>query len=131
MKTKSERSLQDVVGKETYSVWVDMLANLVPDGRTHRISVLVAGMLQYALAVAGDEQDQGDDENESTVATSLIESAETGDPDEVESLLHDVVSQLFADAGVTYERTAKSGEHYSIADEVYAEYVRWFDYPWE
>ncbi|MCI0608598.1 MAG: hypothetical protein L0Z71_06005 [Anaerolineae bacterium] len=52
MATKSKRSLQAVVGEATYAVWVDMLRELVPDGRTHRLSVVVAGMLQYALAVA-------------------------------------------------------------------------------
>jgi hypothetical protein len=36
MPSKPKRSLQDVVGKETYTVWVDMLRELVPDGRTHR-----------------------------------------------------------------------------------------------
>jgi hypothetical protein len=125
MMPKPKRSLQDVVGKETYSVWVDMLRVLVPDGRTHRLSVVVAGMLQYALEVADD------DAKEPSAAKSLIDSTETADPDDVKGLLHDVVAQLFKDAGVTYERTAKSGEHYSIADEVYAEYVRWPDYPWD
>ena len=125
MTPKSKRSLQDVVGKETYSVWVDMLRVLVPGGRTHRLSVVVAGMLQYALEVA-----DGDAE-ELSVEKSLIDSAETSDPDEIKSMLHDVVSRLFKDAGVAYERTAKSGEHYSIADEVYDEFSRWFDYPWD
>ena len=112
MTSRSKRSLQDVVGKETYSVWVDMLRELVPGGRTHRLSVVIAGMLLYALEVA-----DGDSE-EPSVARSLIDSAETSDPDDVKSLLHDVVTRLFKDAGVTYERTAKSGEHYSIADAV-------------
>ncbi|MBI3165259.1 MAG: hypothetical protein HYZ24_11300 [Chloroflexi bacterium] len=122
---KPKRSLEDVVGKETYAVWVDMLRELVPDGRTHRLSVVVAGMLQYALEVA----DSGVEEP--SVAKSLIDSAETSDPDEIKSLLHDVVTRLFKDADVTYERTTKSGEHYSIADEVYDEFSRWFDYPWD
>jgi len=125
MAPKSKRSLQDVVGKETYSVWVDMLRTLVPNGRTHRLSVVVAGMLQYALEVAES------DTQEPSVAKSLIDSVETSDPDEIKSMLHDVVTRLFIDAGVTYERTAKSGEHYSIADEVCDEYIRWFDYPWD
>ena len=125
-KSKSKRSLKDIVDEDTYSVWVNMLANLVPDGRTHRISVLVAGMLQYALVFAEDEE-----ETESSVANSLLESAETSDPEEVKSLLHDVVTRVFKDAGVEYKRTAKSGEHYSIEDAVYEEYVGWFDYPWE
>ena len=125
MASKSKRSLQDVVEKEMYSVWVEMLRVLVPGGRTHRVSVVVAGMLQYALEVADS------DAEEPSVSKSLIDSAETSDPDEIKSMLQDVVSQLFKDAGVTYERTAKNGEHYSIADEVYDEFSRWFDYPWD
>ena len=125
MPSKPRRSLQDVVGKETYDVWVDMLRELVPDGRTHRLSVVVAGMLQYALEVADS------DSEELSVSKSLTDSAETSDPDEIKSMLHDVVSQLFKDAGVTYKRTAKSGERYSIADEVYDEFSRWFDYAWD
>jgi hypothetical protein len=125
MSPKSKRSLQDVVGKETYAVWVDMLRVLVPGGRTHRLSVVVAGMLQYALEVAES------DAEEPSVEKSLIDAAETSDPDDIKSLLHDVVSKLFTDAGVTHERTAKSGEHYSIADEVYNEFASWYDYPWD
>ncbi len=102
-----------------------MLRILVPDGRTHRLSVVIAGMLQYALEAAESNAE------EPSVAKSLIDSTETSDPDEVKSLLHDVVSQLFEDAGVTYERTSKRGEHYSITDEAYNEFVGWFDYPWD
>ncbi len=125
MTTKRKRSLQDVVGEETYSVWVNMLRTLVPDGRTHRLAPLVAGMLQYALTIAGEEA--GDD----SVAQSLRESAEAFEPEEVKRLLHDVVARLFKDAGVSYKRTSASGEDYSIADSVYYEYIHWFDMPWE
>jgi hypothetical protein len=41
-------SLKNLVDKNTYDIWVKMLRLLGPDGRTQRISVLVAGMLQYA-----------------------------------------------------------------------------------
>ena len=61
MKTKKQakavakersRSLRAVVGTETYEAWVRLLRKLVPDGRTHRLAVMVAGMLHYAAAVA-------------------------------------------------------------------------------
>jgi len=129
MTTRRKRSLQDVVGKETYSVWVNMLRTLVPDGRTHRLAPLVAGMLQYALAVS--EEESGGEPDEDSVAQSLLDSTEAVDEDEVEKLLHDVVSRLFKDAGVSYKRTSASGEDYSIADSIYYEYVHWFDMPWE
>jgi len=44
--------LQEVVGAKVYGVWMDMLKRLVPSGRTHRLSVVVASMLQYAQDLA-------------------------------------------------------------------------------
>src|SRR3990172_1084225 len=128
MPSKSKRSLQDVVGKETYTVWVDMLRELVPDGRTHRLSVVLAGMLQYALTLA--EYLDEDELEEDSVALSLINANEMGS-DEIKDELHDVVKRLFKDAGVTFDRMSKRGEPYSIADEAYNEFVSWFDYPWD
>jgi hypothetical protein len=120
-----KRSLQDVVGSETYSVWVNMLRALVPDGRTHRLSVVIAGMLQYAASVADEQSEDG------SVAQSLIESTEVYEAEEVESLLQDVVARLFKDAGATYKRTSASGEHYTITESAYEEYIHWFDMPWD
>jgi signal-transduction protein with cAMP-binding, CBS, and nucleotidyltransferase domain len=129
MRPKSKRSLQDVVGKETYSVWVEMLRALVPGGRTHRLSVVVAGMLQYALEKA--EMIKHKNEEEHSVAMSLIDAADAGYLDGIKELIHDVVDRLFKDAGVSYERVSKRGDHYSIADEVYNEFASWFNYPWD
>jgi hypothetical protein len=128
MPSKSKRSLQDVVGKQTYDVWVDMLRELVPDGRTHRLSVVIAGMLQYATAVA--EKLDEDELEEDSVALSLINANEM-DPDQLKSELHDVVKKLFKDADVVFDRTSKRGESYSVADEAYNEYFSWYDYPWD
>jgi hypothetical protein len=128
MPPKSKHSLQDVVGKETYAVWVDMLRELVPDGQTHRLSVLLAGILQYTLAIA--ENLDEDELEEDSVALSLINANEMG-PDEIKDELHDVVTRLFKDADVTFDRVSKRGDSYSIADEAYNEFVSWFDYPWD
>ncbi len=129
MASKSKRSPQDVVGKETYSVGVDMLRELVPDGRTHRRSVVVAGMLQYALDKSPKIKHRNEEEH--SVAMSLIDSADTADPDHIKALIHDVVDRLFKDAGVSYERVSKRGEHYSVVNEIYNEFSCWFDYPWD
>ena len=128
MRARSRRSLQDLVGKETYSVWVDMLRELVPDGRTHRLSVVIAGMLQYALVIA-EKLDENELEEDS-VALSLIHATEMS-PDEIKDELHDVVKQLFRDAGVAFDRVSARGDPYSIADEAYNEFASWFDYPWD
>jgi hypothetical protein len=129
MSLKSKRSLQDVVGKETYTVWVDMLRDLVPDGRTHRLSVVVAGMLEYALGKAMEIKHRNEEEH--SVAMSLIDAEDAGYLEGIKELIHDVVDRLFKDAGVKYERISKGGEHYSIADEVYNEFAGWYDYPWD
>jgi hypothetical protein len=129
MATKSKRSLQDVVGKEAYSVWVDMLRELVPEGRTHRLSVVVAGMLQYALDKAVKIKHRNEEEH--SVVMSLIDADDAGYPDGIKELIHDLVDRLFKDAGVEYQRVSKRGEHYSIADESYNEFASWFDYPWD
>jgi hypothetical protein len=128
MPSKSNRSLQDVVGKETYTVWVDMLRELVPDGRTHRLSVVIAGMLQYATAIA--EKLDEDELEEDSVASSLINANEM-DPDQLKRELHDVVKKVFRDADVAFDRVSKRGDPYSIADEAYNEYFSWYDYPWD
>jgi hypothetical protein len=128
MSRKSKKSLQDVVGERVYDVWVDMLHELVPDGRTHRLSVVIAGMLHYATTVA--ERFDEDDLEEDSVALSLI-NANEADPDGIKDELHDVVKRLFADAGVMFDRMSKRGDPYSIADEAYNEYFSWYDYPWD
>lgn len=126
---RSKRSLQDVVGQETYTVWVNMLQELVPEGRTHRLSVVVAGMLQYAFEIAQKIKNKNEDEH--SAAMSIMDATETADPDEIKGLIHDLVDRLFMDAGVEYERISKRGERYSIAYEAYNEFARWFDYPWD
>ena len=128
-RTRSSRSLQEVVGPEVYGAWVSMLRVLVPDGRTHRLAPLLAAMLQYACSVTEDKQ--GDDADEKSIAQSLADSTESSDPSEVKHLLHDAVAQLFKDAGVKYGRVSARGQQYSIADDAYSEYVYWFDMPWE
>lgn len=128
-RANSRRSLQDVVGEKTYSVWVDMLRTLGPEGRTHRLSVVIAGMLQYTFEIAYEIENINEDEH--SAAMSIMDATETADPDEIKRLIHDLVDRLFMDAGVEYERVSKRGERYSIAYEAYNEFARWFDYPWD
>jgi hypothetical protein len=74
-----------------------------------------------------DIEDKNEDEH--SVAISMIDVAESGNPDELKGLIHDIVARLFDDAGVAYERISKRGEHYSIANEAYDEFDGLFDYP--
>lgn len=109
-----------------YACWVAMLKALVPYGRTHRLSVIVAGMMQYAVSVI-DANNADDD----PLADALLETTETGDPEDYPDLVHRAFAQLFKDAGVQYKRTSSKGMGYSILEEAFMEYARWEDYPWE
>ena len=72
MAEKHKRSLKTLVGQPTYDVWVDMLRRLVPEGRTHRLAPMIAGMLQYACLIAHEEG--SDEAEEGSAASILIES---------------------------------------------------------
>jgi hypothetical protein len=123
-----KRSLEPLVGEKTYSVWVDMLKQLVPNGRTHRLSVVTAGMLQYASQVAA--QKSGNNPKEGSVEASLIYADEL-DEEEGTAELSDLIERLFDDAKVPYRRRSSRGTEYSIIDETMMEYFHWQDMPWE
>jgi hypothetical protein len=107
MTKTTSRSFAEIVGADTYAVWIRMLQELVPHGRTHRLSVLLASMLHYTASVAVAERK--DEREDNSLATSIIQASEAGDPSEVEALLHDAVVQLFKDAKVSFERTSAHG----------------------
>jgi hypothetical protein len=122
-------SLQDIVGKETYTVWVEMLRQLVPDGRTHRLAPLVAAMLQYASTLAYEKY--GNDPEEGSAAQILLEASEAYDPEEAVELLSELVQELFEAAKVKFRRTSSRGDDYSIIDSAIYEFIHWHDMPWE
>lgn len=122
------RSLQAIVGAETYGVWCSMLKELVPDGRTHRLAPLVAGMLQYAAIVASGMRPRP---AAGSAAASLLEAGCTSDPDEAYESVGDVVRRLFLDAEASGDRVNARGNPYSIVDEAIAEFVQWEFMPWE
>jgi hypothetical protein len=122
-------SLKSVVGEATYRVWVDMLKHLVPDGRTHRLAPMVAGMLQYA-SERGYQRSRAAP-REGSVASVLLSAAEHEDEIGHAGRLTAIVEQLFLDAGVKSSRVSRRGERYSLVDAAIEEFVRWDSMPWE
>ena len=120
--------LREIVGDDVYDVWVTMLKKLVPDGRTHRLSVLVASMLAYASSIAWSNRDTDDEDDP---AYPLLAASEGMDADEALRLLKPMLTRLFKDAKVEYERVSSRGERYSILWEATIEFCRWHNYPWE
>ncbi len=53
-KVPVSHSLAAVVGDDVYGVWVAMLGRVGPAGRTHRLAVVIAAMLQHAALVASE-----------------------------------------------------------------------------
>jgi hypothetical protein len=127
--SRSARTLSSVVGAHTYSVWLEMLHSLVPDGRTHRLSVVVAGMLRHAVGLALARY--GEDAPELSAAASLIQAEEEADPERVTELIGDLVERLFRDAKITGKRVTARGDEYSILDGAIQEFASWFAMPWE
>jgi hypothetical protein len=68
-----------------YAAWLAMLKVLVPHGRTHRLSVVVAGMLQHAAEVA--YRGTRGRPSQGSVAASLIAASEMADPEESQTTL--------------------------------------------
>jgi hypothetical protein len=124
-----ERTLSAVVSAQTYSVWLEMLHSLVPDGRTHRLSIVVAGMLRHALDIAVARF--GEHAPERSAAASLIQAAEEVDPEQVADQIGDLVERLFRDAKVAGRRVNARGDEYSILDSAIQEFASWYAMPWE
>ena len=89
--------IKEVVGSKNYSVWLGMLKRLVPHGRTHRLSVVVASMLQVAYEIA---QEREESNAKARQLSSIFESASEHDEENgIEPLLK-ITEQVFKDAGV-------------------------------
>ena len=127
-RARTTRTLKNVVGADTYKVWVAMLRDLVPTGRTQRLGPMIAGMLQYAASRASESKLR---EVEGTEAWSLMVASEIADPDEAHDYLEDLLACLLKDARVKANRTSARGTRYSVIEEAINEFVRWDLMPWE
>jgi hypothetical protein len=105
-----------------------MLKRLVPYGRTHRLSVLAAGMLQYAYEIA---REKADSNSRARKFAETIEYAFEGPNEEGVKRIIEIAESLFNDAGVRYKRRNRRGEIYSIAEQAAHEFLSWDSMPWE
>ena len=129
MVNRGKDGLKEIVGDKVYSVWVDMLRRLVPEGRTHRLAPTIASMLQYTLEVADEKY--GSDPQEGSLAYSLHILSEGADYDEARDLFLPIVERLLKDSGVKSKRKSAREVEYSIAEAAMQEFVNWYSMPWE
>jgi len=120
--------MKEVVGAKIYNVWLDMLKSLVPHGRTHRLSMLVAGMLQYGQEVAYKKAESNSKARK--LAESFESAFESSDEEYLDKIIK-IAENFFEDAGVRYKRKNRKGESYSIAEEAAYEFLNWENMPWE
>ena len=118
----SSAHFEEILSKETYAHWLEVLAKLVPHGRTQRLSIFVAGLLQYLWKKA-----QGQNENPLIRALRFA----CDGCDEADEIVAHIIGIIFRDAGVRPNRSDSRGHGYSIAESAANEFFRWYNMPWE
>ena len=120
---------KEIIGAQAYETFLRMLTEIGPDARTHRISVVIAAMLQFARSMLPADCD------DVTLAQALVTLEEepylvSEKSDEYE-MVFDLIDKLCDEAGMQNLRESSKGGAYSIADDAIAEYTRWYNMPWE
>ena len=72
-KRKVVDDFEILVGPQCYESFLELLTEIGPDSRTERISVVIAGLLQFALGKASDDQAEG------SLSEALANLEEDGD----------------------------------------------------
>ena len=123
-KSPYRKDFKALVGRDVYDHWLEMLKTLVPQGRTHRLSVVVAGMIHFTWSKA-DHNDEDLDENK--VYLAMEEAFEDPESDS----LGEIISSMFLEAGVKSSRINSKGHGYSISEDAVREFYCWDMMPWE
>jgi hypothetical protein len=126
--SRNLKIIESVVGKKVYEVWLDMLSRMVPHGRTHRLSVLIASMLQYTQEIAYANSKTNTSADELSV---IFESAFDSYVEDDTKLILQITESIFEDAKVKYKRVNSRGHGYSIAEEAVHNFLHWEDMPRE
>ena len=120
--------IKEILNQSEYEFLLELLKTLVPEGRTHRLAVFVAGCYHYIHHIA-DQKQKGNPTAErfTELADSLINDYNEDAHIELEKSL----KSLFGDANVKFIRTNSRGDSYSIIDNTMEEFISWFNMPWE
>ena len=121
--------LKNIIGEQQYTSFLELLKDIGPDARTHRITVVIASILRFAANQIAPKC------NEGTLSQALITLEEEPylaheQSDEYE-IVYDVIDSLCTEAGMRNERESARGECYSIAENAILEYAAWYNMPWE
>jgi hypothetical protein len=120
--------IKDMVGSKNYRVWLGMLKRLVPYGRTHRLSIVVASMLRVAFELAQEKEKSN---AKARHLSSVFEAASEHDEEKMIKPLLKEKEQVFKDAGARFKRDNSKGQGYSIAEEAIYQFLNWDAMPRE
>ena len=120
---------KEIVGDQHFSSFLSLLKEIGPDARTHRISVVIASVLRFAVNQLPPECEDG------SIAQALLVLDEEPNLAHEQSdgyeMVFDLVDGLCSEANMMNERESSRGEVYSIAENVILEYVAWYNRPGE
>jgi hypothetical protein len=120
---------KNIIGAKSYSAFVQMLRQIGPDARTHRISVVIAAMLRFALSKLLSDYHDG------PLAQALLALDEKPylayEESEEYKVLFDLIDRLCGEAGMRNERESARGMPYSIGENTITELAGWYNMPWE
>ena len=119
------KKFKRLIGKREYEIFLKLLREIGPDSRTHRISVVIAGMLRYALHQISEYEEGSLEE-----ALVVVDEEPYANGNEAEVILA-LVDEICKEAGMRNRRIASRGSEYSIGENVLEEYCRWYAMPWE
>ena len=117
---------RQIIGEELFGSFLKLLTEIGPDSRTHRISVVIAGILRFALGKTTDDYEKG------SLAEALVVLDEEpySDGEEYRRVV-ELIDHMCQESGMTNYRATTRGSEYSIAENAIAEYCRWYNMPWE
>jgi hypothetical protein len=120
---------KEIVGEQHFASFLALLKEIGPDARTHRISVVIASILRYAVNKLPADYEDG------SIAQALLTLDEepylAHEPSDEHEMVFDLVDGLCSEANLMNERESARGEGYSIAETVILEYAAWYNLPWE
>ena len=126
MKKDKLDEFRQIIGEDSFCTFLKLLTEIGPDSRTHRISVIIAGILRFALGKISDDHEEGS----IAEALAVLDEEPYSDGEEY-CRLKELIDQICQKTGMKNYRTTVRGSEYSIADNAIAEYCRWYNMPWE
>ena len=120
---------KEIVSDQHFSSFLALLKEIGPDARAHRISVMIASILRFAVNRLPPECEDG------SIAQALLKLDEepylAHEQSDEHEMVFDLVDGLCSESNMMNERESARGEDYSIAENVIIEYTAWYNMPWE